>query len=178
MKKQHGAIRADTLQVLANDGKEQEVLRFVADYRNVAVQIGRVRWRAFFEKGVANKYAAAKHLNAICGAAPVQMASRQVQEQLDSWLGNRANEFIDRVRASSLLDATRHQLYTINRRRAWFSRKEVEGIPPEVRPLARSIMRNCMVQHRRPNLSNISPRLDSRVATIESRPKRRSRIAG
>ena len=77
------------------------MLRFVADYRRLAVELGRVQWRRFFELGATNKYTAAKHLNAICGAAPVQMASFQVQEQLDSWLGNRANDFIDRVRHSS-----------------------------------------------------------------------------
>jgi putative transposase len=167
VRKQHGAIRADAFSVLANAGKEREVLRFVADYRSLAVQIARVQWRQFFETGAANKYAPAKHLNEICGAAPVQMASFQVQEQIDSWLGNRANEFIDRVRASLLPEATRRQLYTVNRYGAWFSRKQIEGIPPDVRALARSIMRNCMHRHRRPNLANLSPRLDSRVATVE-----------
>jgi len=167
MKKRHGALRADTLRVLANPGKAREVLRFVADYRRLAVQIGRVQWRQFFETGAANKYASAKHLNGICGAAPVQMASFQAQEQIDSWLGNRGNDFVARVRASSLADAIRRQLYTINRHGAWFSRKEIEGIPSEVRSLARSIMRNCMKKHQRPNLGNLSPRLDSRVATVE-----------
>jgi hypothetical protein len=167
VRKQHGPIRADTLHVLANAGKEREVLRFVADYRSLAVQIGRVQWRQFFEVGAANKYAPAKHLNGICGAAPAQMANFQVQEQIDSWLGNCANEFVDRMRASSLSEATRRQLYTINRHGVWFSRKEIEGIPSEVRALARSIMRNCMGKHRRPDLSNLSPRLDSRVATLE-----------
>jgi len=155
MKKRHGALRADTLGVLANRGKEREVLRFVADYRRLAVELGRVQWRQFFETGAANKYASAKHLNGICGAAPVQMASFQVQEQIDSWLGNRGNDFVARVRASSLPDAIRHQLYTINRHGAWFCRKEIEGIPSQVRSLARSIMRNCMKKYRRPNLGNL-----------------------
>ena len=70
-----------------------------------------MQWRQFFERGVTNKYAAAKQLNGICGAAPVQMASFQVQEQIDSWLGNRANDFIDRVWHSTLPDAVRRRLY-------------------------------------------------------------------
>jgi putative transposase len=167
MRKQHSAIRADTLHVLANAGKEREVLRFIADYRSLAVRIGRVQWRQFFEAGATNKYAPAKHLNGVCGAAPVQMASFQTQEQIDSWLGNRANEFVDRVRCSSLPEPIRRHLYTINRHSAWFSRKEIDGVPIEARSLARSIMRHCMAKHRRPDLSNLSPRLDSRVATVE-----------
>jgi hypothetical protein len=89
--------------------------------------------------------------------APVQMASFQVQEQIDSWLSNRANEFIDRVRHSTLPEGARRQLYSINRRGAWFSREPIEGIAPEVRTLARSIMYNCMKGHGRPDLSHLSP---------------------
>jgi putative transposase len=168
MKKRHGALRADTLRVLANPGKEREVLRFVADYRRLACQVGRVHWRRFFELGATNKYTAAKHLNGICGAVSVQMASFQVQEQIDSWIGNRANEFIDRVRHSSLPEGVRRQLYSINRRGAWFSRDPIKDIASEIRSLARSIMRDCMKGHRRPDLSHLSPRLDVRIATIET----------
>jgi putative transposase len=168
MRKRHGALRADTLRVLANPGKEREVLRFVADYRRLAVQVGRVQWRRFFEQGATNKYTPAKHLNGICGAVSVQMASYQVQEQIDSWLSNRANEFIARVRRSSLPESVRRQLYSINRRRAWFSREPIKNVAPEIRALARSIMRDCMKGHRRPDLSHVSPRLDVRIATIET----------
>jgi len=38
--------------------------------------------------------------------------------------------------------------------------------PPEVRKLARSIMRRVMGQHRRPDLSRISMRLDHRAGCI------------
>jgi putative transposase len=167
MRKRHGAIRADTLRILPNAGKERAVQRFIADYRALVAQTGRLQWRLVFETGGTNKYAPAKHLNHLCGAAAVQMASFQAQEQIDSWLGNRANEFADRVRHSQLPKLTRDHLYAISRARAWFSRDEIEGIPTEVRALARSIMRHCMARHRRPNLSSISPRLDSRIATIE-----------
>lgn len=107
------------------------------------------------------------------------MASYQVQEQIDGWVSNRANEFGDCVRGSSLSDELKHQLHTINRKRAWFIREDVtwrpkvgkvttaKSIPTETRKLARSIMRHCMGKHRHPDLSRVSPRLDMRVATIE-----------
>ena len=167
MRKKHGPLRADTVAHLMNAAKERFVLDFVRDYRDVAVQIGQAQWRLFFETGSTNKQASAKHLNGICGAAPVQMASYQVQEQIDGWVSNRANEFVASVRGSKLSDATKKQLFTINRRQAWFSRDAIDGVDPAERALARLIMRHCMSKHRRPDLRGISPRLDVRVATIE-----------
>jgi putative transposase len=167
VRKKHGPLRADTLQPVMNAAKESFVLDFVRDYRDVAVRIGGAQWRLFFETGGTNKQAAAKHLNDVCGAAPVQMASYQVQEQIDGWVSNRANAFVDCVKGSKLPDATKKQLYTINRRQLWFSREAIVGIDSGVRALARSIMWHCMGKHRHPDLSRISPRLDVRVATIE-----------
>ncbi len=166
MRKKHGPLRADTLRQSMNGGKEAVVLKFIGAYRELAVQVGRVQWRLFFETGSTNKNAPAKHLNGLCGAAPVQMASYQVQEQIDGWISNRANEFSECVRRSKLADETKAQLYTVNRKAAWFSRDAVDGIAAPIRALARSIMRHVMGKHRRPNLSRLSPRLDSRVAAI------------
>ncbi len=158
MRKKHGPLRADTVAHSMNAAKESFVLDFIRDYRDVAVQIGRAQWRLFFETGSTNKQASAKHLNDICGAAPVQMASYQVQEQIDGWISNRANEFVDCVRGSKLPDAAKKQLYTINRRQLWFCREAIDGIDSDARALARSIMRHCMGNHRHPDLSRISPR--------------------
>jgi hypothetical protein len=167
VRKKHGPFRADTLAHSMNAAKESFVLDFVRGYRDVAVQVGRAQWRLFFETGGTNKQASAKPLNAICGVAPVQMASYQVQEQIDGWVSNRANEVVDCVRGSNLPDATKKQLDTINRRQFWFSRRAVVDIDLGARALARSIMRHCMGQHRHPDLSRISPRLNVSVATIE-----------
>ena len=78
MRKKHGPLRADTLAHSMNAAKEGFVLDFIRGYRDVAVQVGRAQWRLFFATGGTNKQASAKHLNAICGAAPVQMASNQL----------------------------------------------------------------------------------------------------
>ena len=166
MRKKHGPLRADTLRQSMNAGKQATVLRFIRDYRNLASQLGRLQWRLFFETGATNKQAPAKHLNSLCGAASVQMASYQAQEQIDGWVSNRANEFIDRVRHSSLPDAVRQQLYKINRRGLWFSREAITGVDDAAHTLARSIMRHCMGKHRKPDLSHVSPRLDSRIAVV------------
>lgn len=163
-------MRTDRVPHTMNAGKVDALLGFVRAYRVMACGVGRVQWRLFFEMGATNKYAPAKHLNGHCGAAAVQMASMQVQEQIDGWLSNRANEFREVVQHSSLSPEIRHQLHTINRRQAWFSREPVSlrgaEIPADVRALGRSIMHHVMGRHRRPDLSHLSPRLDSRIVTI------------
>ena len=103
-------LRADYLPHSMNADKEQRLARFIRDYRSVAVQIGPRQWRLLFESGAVNKYLPAKDLNHICGAASVQMASQQVVEQIKSWLGNRAGEFVDMVRRSKLPPEKRKQL--------------------------------------------------------------------
>ena len=169
-------FRTDRASQTMNDGKAKKVADFMRDFRAVATAVGAVQWRLFFEKGATNGRYPAKHLNPICGAAPVQMASYQVVEQLDSWISNRANEFIDIVRYSSLPDETRKALYTINRRKAWFNREPINDIADDVRRLARSLMRHAMSKHRRPNLSRLSPRLDNRVASVA--PASKAKHAG
>ena len=103
------------------------------------------------------------------------MATPQVQEQIDGWLSNRANEFRDCVTHLTLPDTVRHQLHTINRRQAWFSREPLSlrgmEVPADVRRLARSIMRHVMSRRHRPNLSRLAPLLDSRIATIAEATK-------
>jgi putative transposase len=172
----HRTLRADRLRHSMNAGKAAKLACFIRHYRQVAVALGRVQWRLFFETGVTNGRMPAKHLNSICGAAPVQMASAQVVEQLDGWVSNRANDFVDLVRGSTLPVETKKVLYAINRRRAWFFRGELPGIDEAERVLARRIMRQAMKRHHRPDVAHISPRLDVRVASVTS--SRKAKHAG
>jgi len=54
-----------------NAGKAEKINRFIRDFGRVAVAIGPGEWRLFFEHGATYGRAPAKHLNAICGAAPL-----------------------------------------------------------------------------------------------------------
>jgi putative transposase len=124
--KAHRTFRTDRADVQTmNAGKAAKVASFMRDYRRVAVALGPIQWRLFFETGATNKRHPAKHLNSICGSAPVQMASSQVAEHLDSWVSNRANDFVDLVSHSSLSEKTRKALYDINTQKAWFWRRNV-----------------------------------------------------
>src|SRR5215831_3652410 len=170
-------LRADYLPHSMNADKEQRLAQFIRDYRSVTDQIGPRQWRLFFESAAVNKYLPAKDLNHICGAASVQMATRQVVEHIKSWVSNRANEFADIVRKSKLPPEIRKQLYLINRRQAWFSRAPLKGVNDDMRVLARRIMRHVMRRHRRPNLSRISPRLDDRI-TLSIEPSKKAKHSG
>ena len=76
--------------------------------RNAARPALRRSAAEFLEKGLtnkdtpANKYTPAKHLSDICGATPVQVATYQVRGQINSWLANRADEFVEPLSSVSV----------------------------------------------------------------------------
>lgn len=167
--------RTDLLSSNLTVGKESAVLALLWAYRRGAVLLGREQWRLFFETGRFDKNHDVDKATfaAVIGAANrVQMARWQIVGQLQGWISNRANEFRDTVTRSTLPPATKHMLHIINVLGAWFRRADVvmkdtgEVIPDSVRRLARTIMRHCMDQHRRPDLSRISMRLDHRAGSI------------
>lgn len=167
--------RTDLLPSNMTATKGREVRALLAAYRRGAVLLDREQWRLFFETGRFNKNYDTDKVTfaAVTGsAARVQMCRWQVVGQLDSWLSNRANEFRDTVNGSSLDPDTKHMLHVINRAGAWFARKDVvvrdtgEIVPDRIRCLARLIMRHIMAKHRKPDLSRISMRLDSRAALL------------
>jgi putative transposase len=103
----------------------------------------------------------------------LQMLRKQVVGQLQSFMANRANEFVETVMStSSLSERTRHELLSINKRRGWFSPqpihlpKTTEPISPEVRHLARRIMHGLLARHRRPSFDRLNPWIDQRQVTL------------
>jgi putative transposase len=170
-------IRADVHQTPLNAGKARVVVAFVRDYRKAAMLLARRQWRLVFEIGATDKRANDdKDLNALIGAAPVQMARFQVAEQIEGWVANRRNDFRDAVERSSLPKALRHQLHLLNRWKAIFAAGDIVHPKkghvvwkddPAVRALAQSIWRAVRKRHRKPVLHRISPRLDSRAAVLE-----------
>ena len=167
--------RTDLLPSNLTASKEGKVLDLLAHYRDGASLLGREQWRLFFETGRFDKTHDVDKVTfaqAIGAANRAQMCRFQVVGQLQGWVSNRANDFRDTVTRSSLPSDTKHMLHVINKMDAWFLRGDIamketgEIIPPEVRKLARSIMRRVMGQHRRPDLSRISMRLDHRAGCI------------
>src|SRR5690606_38628321 len=84
---------------------------------------------------------------------------------------NRENDFRRIVQRSHLSPEVKHQLNFINTWGAHFSRepltmKDGTAIPPEVRSLARRIMRQVLKRHRQPRLDWLSMMLDQRAVEV------------
>src|SRR5690625_1862725 len=124
--------RCDHLPLLdANPGKIRALREVLAAFRAAAPDVAADQWRRFFETGRLNKMVSAREearsarlsrTKAIIGSQRMQMLRYQVVGQLESFIENRANGFRDTVQRSSIDEATRHQLLTINKLHAWFRR--------------------------------------------------------
>lgn len=174
--------RCDHLPLLdANPGKVEALRDVLRAFRAAAPDVSADQWQRFFEAGRFNKMVSAEEearsarlsrAKSIIGAQRMQMLRYQVVGQLQSFIENRANDFRDAVMASSIDDATRHQLLTINKLHAWFRRDPLvmkstgDEIPDHVRRFARSIMRGVLARHRRPRLHRLNPWIDRRQATL------------
>lgn len=166
-----GAVyRLDPHRHAMNRGKEARVRALLRTWRRVATLEARFQWRHFFETGGFQTSGPARFADQVT-ARQHQMIRDQVVGQLGSWLGNRQSEFTAIVMRSSLREEIRHQLHTVNRWKAWFSRepltmKDGTLVPAEVRVLARRLMRRVMARHRRPDLRRINMVIDARGAEV------------
>ena len=182
--------RCDHLPVLdANPGKLRAVRALVRAFRRAAPGVAADQWRRLFETGRFAKnlpaaeearIPALRQAKSALGAARAQMLRWQVTGQLEGFVENRANDFRDAVLGSSLSDDVRHQLLVVNRLRGWFTggpdgtpivMRGKKGAPdrliePEIRGLARAIMRNVLSRHRKPSWGGLQPWIDARAVTL------------
>mgnify|MGYP006426920903 CR=1 FL=1 len=113
------------------------------------------RWRRFFQSGWFQKNLSAhaeaavpaiRHAKTRIGAQRLQMVRYQVVRTVQSFVSNRQNDF-RQVGWNGPAWTIEHRRPTINRRQAWFHRHDVamtDGtiVPPDIRKLARRIMRS------------------------------------
>jgi len=178
--------RCDHLPLLdACPGKIAGALEVMRAFRRAAPDVAADQWERFSRTGrirknlTADEEAVSSRLvraKMILGAARLQMLRWQVVGSLESLLANRANEFRDAVIRSSLPEAVRHPLLVINRLQAWFSpdpvffgrTKTASGteIAPEIRRLARTIMRAVLARQWRPSWGGLHPHIDQRQAEL------------
>ena len=103
----------------------------------------------------------------IVGAGRLQMVRHQVVGDIKPFVANRANDFADIVRKSSLPDGARRLLHGINRREAWLP-VTIDGaeVSDDIRGLARGTLRHVLSRHRKPTLSRIGRVVDQHAATL------------
>src|SRR5690606_6331981 len=163
--------RLDHFRHAMNPGKEARVRAFLRVWREVAVLESRHQWRRFFETGSFEISGPARFGHLVM-AYQHQMIRDQVAGQLEGWIRSRQKDFTRLVARSNLDEVLRHQLHTVNRWKAWFSRGPVQmkdgtPVPDEARVLARRIMRQIMARHRRPSFKRIGMRIDVRGVKIQ-----------
>src|SRR5690606_2202487 len=174
----HAIYRLDRFRHAMNPGKEARVRALLRVWREVAVLESRYQWRRFFEIGGFEVSGPARYGHLVM-AYQHQMIRDQVVGQLEGWVRTRQKEFTRLVARSNLDEALRHQLHTVNRWKAWFSRGPVQmragtPVPDGARVLARRIMRHVMARHRRPTFGRISMRIDVRGVKIQNARQARS----
>ena len=131
-------------------------------WRDVAVKQGAEQWCLFFETGRFSKdHDVSRTGYDRVGTSFGQMIRTQVVSLLDSWVGNRQNEFSRIVSGSSLPDRTKHELRFVNRWKGWYRKdlqdmKDGSEISEETRRLARAIFRHLRKTHRTPDFSRIN----------------------
>lgn len=181
----HEVHRVDLVGQAMTASKERHARALLRDWRRGAVLLKREQLGLFFREGRLDR----NHRNpdeaqfaAVIGAANrCQMARWQVVGILRSYWSNRQNDFTRVVECSSLPGTVKHQLHVVNRWRAWYvDPQDTKGvpqvprmrdgseIPPEVRRLARQIMRGVVARHRLPDVSRINAVLDRRAAPLVS----------
>src|SRR5690606_30287077 len=136
--------RLDHFRHAMNPRKEARVRALLRAWREVAVLESRYQWRRSFERRGFGTSGPALDAHLLM-AYQHQMIRDQVVGQLEGWVRTRQKEFTRLVARSNLDETLRHQLHTVNRWRAWFSRNPVQmkggtPVPDEARVLARRIM--------------------------------------
>lgn len=177
--------RVDLVGQAMTASKERHARALLRDWRRGAALIKREQLGLFFREGRLDKLHRSideRTMAAVIGAANrLQMCRHQVVGTLRSYWSNRQNDFARVVECSKLPKETRHQLHVVNRWRAWYvdpldtkgapqvpRMKDGSEVPPEVRTLARQIMRGIVARHRLPDVRRINAVLDRRAAPLVS----------
>ena len=174
-------IRTYPLQHFANGRKQEQVLELLRAYRKTAGRVASLQWRAFYMEGRFDKNLGLKDLDSPLSERYKQVCQYQVVGILESWLGNRQNDFKRAVWGSTLPQEVKLQLFYINKYKLWYRKevsipkftpegKRVEGehvaVDAATLRLARNIFRGIARRHRKPRFSRINMALDEKVAVV------------
>ena len=164
-------LRTYALPHQANAAKLKKLQPLLIAYRKAAESIAAQQWRAFFEYGEVFQKNAPIRIDTPLSARYRQTCQYQVVGLLKSFIKNRQNDFRRLVARSRLPEDIRHQLYTVNSLMAWYRPSPVmmqdqTEISPDVRRLARCLMRRLLSQHSKPCMGRINLALDAKVAQV------------
>ncbi len=181
-------IRTYPLKHAINRGKQEKIESIVKEYRKLAVKVSQIQWRTFYQEGGVDKNLDIKKVESLLSERYKQTCQYQVVGILKSFIANRQNEFVSIVYQSQLNEQKKTQLLYINNYGLWFAPavsmpvydkkgKKVKGekqeIDSETIRLARTIFKQVLKRHRRPNLKRCNMALDNKVA--RGNPRKRTK---
>jgi putative transposase len=140
-------IRAYKLEHSINIQKQEKIFELFSSYRKLSQKISQVQWNNFFKSKKFDKNLDIKTLKTPLSARYKQVSQYQVVGQLQSYLANRQNDFRDIVYKSNLEEATKKELFYINKSKKWFCNeimiKKIE-VSQEIIFLSRKIFKKIL----------------------------------
>ena len=162
-------LRTYKLKHSINQGKQSKILTLLKEYRKVSDEIANRQWRYFYKNGRFNRDLEVNSIKSRLSKRYRQTAQYQVVAQLESYLGNRQNEFRDYIKSSNFDKETKVKLYYINKYKNWFSQSikmQNREIDEEIIKLSRRVIKNIFKKNRKPNLKFCNMALDAKVMEI------------
>ena len=162
-------LRTYKLKHSINQGKQQKILTLLEEYRTVSVKIVNRQWEYFYKNGKFNRDLEVNSIKSELSQRYRQTAQYQVVAQLESYLGNRQNDFKTYINNSNFEKETKIKLYHINRYKKWFCesvKMKDKEIDQDILKLSRTIIKNTFKKNRKPNLKFCNMALDAKVVEI------------
>jgi len=162
-------LRTYKLKHSINVGKQRKILNLLKEYRKVSDEISNRQWRYFYENGRFNRDLEVYSIKSELSKRYRQTAQYQVVAQLESYLGNRQNNFKDYIKNSNFDKETKIKLYYINKYKKWFHQSvkmKNREIEQDIIKLSREIIKNIFKKNRKPNLKFCNMALDAKVMEI------------
>ncbi len=162
-------LRTYKLKHSINQGKQTKILALLDEYRKVSDEISKKQWIYFYKNGKFNRDLEVNSIKSELSQRYRQIAQYQVVSQLDSYIGNRQNDFKSYITNSHFDKDTKIKLYYINRYKKWFYesvKMKDKEIEQNILKLSRTIIKNIFKKNRKPNLKFCNMALDAKVVEI------------
>ena len=164
-------LRTYKLKHSINKGKQTKILNLLEEYRKVATEISTKQWIYFYKNGKFNRDLEVNSINSKLSKRYRQTVQYQVVAGLESYIGNRQNEFKAYITNSNLDNETKTKLYYINKYKKWFHQSvkmKNRQIEQETLKLSRRVIKYILKKNRKPNFRFCNMALDAKVMQITS----------
>jgi len=162
-------LRTYKLKHSINRGKQTKILNLLEEYRKVATEISNRQWIYFYKNGKFNRDLEVNSINSKLSKRYRQTVQYQVVAGLESYIGNRQNEFKAYITNSNLDNETKTKLYYINKYKKWFHQSvkmKNKQIEQETLKLSRRVIKDILKKNRKPNFRFCNMALDAKVMQI------------